>query len=86
MTERRFDYWTEVYNTMQIATVLCAYAGRRPSWLTRVKMELLSMWISAEASRKGYKIRWMANYYISKSGAPGKAYYVVRPMRLVDLG
>ena len=31
------------------------------------------------------RIQWSASYYTAKSGAPYKAYYVIRPMRTVDL-
>lgn len=85
MRERQFDHIAEVYNTMQLATVLCGLAGYRPTLWTRIRMSALETLISLEAYRRDYRIQWSAWYYTEKSGAPRKVYYVIRPMRKVDL-
>lgn len=85
MREKQFDRAVEVYNTMQLATVLCGLAGYRPTLWTQIRMSALETLISLEAYRRDYRIQWSAWYYTAKSGAPCKAYYVIRPMRAVDL-
>ena len=85
MKEERFDRLVEAYNTMQLATALCGIAGYHPTLWTRIRMSLLEALISLEAYRGNYRIQWSASYYTAKSGAPYKAYYVIRPMRTVEL-